>query len=122
MIWGEDQEIKVLEDQNKICSAMFDKEKSGEYEWDKETKTQVAEAASVQVSDVEDLLGKYKQLTDFHQWLLERRKNELPMPESQDDLMNIYRIERPAFLFKKEDSKTNYSRRQMRYSMRRHYT
>ena len=24
MIWGEDQEIKVLEEQNKICSAMYD--------------------------------------------------------------------------------------------------
>ena len=28
MIWGEDAEVKVLETQNKICSAMTDEEKS----------------------------------------------------------------------------------------------
>ncbi len=99
MIWGEDQEIKVLEEQNKICSAMFDEEKMTLTDWTKDLKTEVAETASVQVSDVEDVLQKYKQLKDFHGWLRERQRNELPMPESRDDLMNIYRIERPAFLF-----------------------
>ena len=44
------------------------------------------------------------------------------MPESRDDLMHIYRIERPAFLFQKSERKQNYSRAQVRYSMRRHYT
>ena len=44
------------------------------------------------------------------------------MPESRDDLMNIYRMERPAFLFKKQDEKKRYNRRQIRYSLRRHYT
>ena len=28
MIWGEDAEIKVLENQNKICSSMYDDEKN----------------------------------------------------------------------------------------------
>jgi len=28
MVWGEDAEVKVLEGQNKICSAMFDDEKN----------------------------------------------------------------------------------------------
>lgn len=27
MIWGEDAEVKVLENQNKICSSMYDDEK-----------------------------------------------------------------------------------------------
>ena len=61
MIWGEDQEIKVLEEQNKIVSAMYDREKMmGLAEWDKELKKEVAEASSVQVTDVEDVLEKYK--------------------------------------------------------------
>ena len=105
MIWGEDAEIKVLEEQNKICSAMFDYEKMQSVDWNKELKTEVAEAASVQLSDVDDVLEKFNQLKDFHQWLVERKANDLPMPESRDDLMNIYRIERPAFLFKKQDKK-----------------
>ena len=47
MIWGEDQEIKVLEEQNKICSAMYDEEKSMQVEMSKEIKKEVAEAASL---------------------------------------------------------------------------
>ena len=47
MIWGEDAEIKVLEEQNKICSAMFDHEKMQEQVWDKHLKKEVAQAASV---------------------------------------------------------------------------
>lgn len=99
MIWGEDQEIKVLEEQNKICSAMFDDEKLENVEWTKELKQEVAETSSVQISDVDDVLQKFKQLNDFHGWLRERKAADLPMPESRDDLMNIYRIERPKFLF-----------------------
>ena len=28
MVWGEDAEVKILENQNKICSAMYDDEKN----------------------------------------------------------------------------------------------
>ena len=72
MIWGEDAEIKVLEEQNKICSAMYDHEKMHGQEWDRDLKREVAQAASVQVSDIDDLLEKYRQLKDFHTWLIER--------------------------------------------------
>ena len=99
MIWGEDQEIKILEEQNKICAAMYDEEKMLGAEWTKEQKREVAEASSVQISDVDDILTKYKQLKDFHNWLHERRAADLPMPESREELMNIYRVERPSFLF-----------------------
>ena len=44
------------------------------------------------------------------------------MPESRDELMNIYRMERPAFLFQKQDRKKNYNRKQVIYAQRRHYT
>ena len=90
---------------------MYENEKQKGYEWTKEGKQEVAEAASVQITDVDDVLQKYKQLQDFHGWLLERREAELPMPESRDDLMHIYRIERPAFLFQKQDRKKNYSQK-----------
>ena len=46
----------MLEEQNKVCSAMFDNEKSNITEWSKDLKREVAEAASVQISDVEDVL------------------------------------------------------------------
>ena len=38
MIWGEDAEVKILEEQNKICSAMYDHEKTNTPEWTKELK------------------------------------------------------------------------------------
>ena len=38
---------------------MYDEEKSAGAEWTKELKREVAEASSVQVSDVNDLLAKY---------------------------------------------------------------
>ena len=66
MIWGEDAEVKILEEQNKICSAMYDHEKTNTPEWTKDLKQEIAEAASVQLSDIEDLLEKFKQLKDFH--------------------------------------------------------
>lgn len=47
MIWGEDQEIKVLEEQNKLCSAMYDNEKSCQVEMTKDVKKEIAEAASL---------------------------------------------------------------------------
>ena len=57
MIWGEDAEIKVLEEQNKICAAMFDTEKqTSDIVFAPELKKEIAETASVQVSDVNDLL------------------------------------------------------------------
>ena len=39
---------------------MYDEEKVHGYEWTKEGMTEVAEAASVQMTDIEDLLQKYK--------------------------------------------------------------
>ena len=82
---------------------MYDYEKHAGYQWEKDNIKEVAETASVLVSDVEDLLKKYDDMQKFHQWLKERKENDQPMPESQDDLMNIYRIERPSFLFKKPE-------------------
>ena len=80
---------------------MYDSEKTTDVTWTAELKQEVAEAASVQMTDVEDVLEKYKQLKDFHIWCRERNANGLQMPESRDELMNIYRMERPAFLFRK---------------------
>ena len=91
-------------------------------EWDKSRKKEVAEAASVQLSDVEDVLDKYEELKDFHNFLRERKKQGLPMPESREDLVAIYKIERPAFLMRNQKEKQNYNRKQMMYAMRRHYT
>ncbi len=43
MIWGEDAEVKVLENQNKICSAMYDKEKNDLKELNRQKKKEIAE-------------------------------------------------------------------------------
>ena len=101
---------------------MYDYEKTALFsDWDVENKTEVAEATGLKVSDVEDIISKCKQMQDFHKWLHERREQELPMPESRDDLMHIYKNERPEFLFKKQRQK-RHNRKMMQYSQRRHYT
>ena len=61
MIWSDDTEIKVLENQNKACSAMYDFEKT-EGTMTPEAKREVAEAASITLDDVEDVLDKHRQM------------------------------------------------------------
>lgn len=43
------------------------------------------------------------------------------MPDSREELMQIYRLERPKFLMPKQHKKS-YTREMTRYSLRRHYT
>ena len=43
MVWGDDSEVKVLESQNKICSAMYDDEKTSEKLLTTEKKKEIAE-------------------------------------------------------------------------------
>ena len=43
MLWGDDVEFKVLENQNKVCSAMNDEEKNEEKSLSKEDKQEIAE-------------------------------------------------------------------------------
>ena len=53
MVWGEDAEVKVLEGQNKICSAMFDEEKNDPKKLvTSEKKKEIAETTQMHVSDV----------------------------------------------------------------------
>lgn len=59
---------------------------------------EIAEVTQLQISDVRDVLDKFKQLLGFHKFLKERRMNNEPMPESREDLMLIYRYERPDFI------------------------
>jgi hypothetical protein len=58
---------------------------------------------------VQDVLRKYKQLADFHGYLKKKSNNGEPMPESREELMQLYRIERPAFLMPKQHKK-NYNK------------
>jgi signal recognition particle GTPase len=63
MVWGEDAEVKVLEGQNKICSAMYDDEKNDpKAKLSADKKREIAETTQMQVSDVQDVLQKYYQL------------------------------------------------------------
>ena len=99
MVWGEDAEVKVLEGQNKICSAMYDDEKNDPRKLvTPEKKKEIAETTQMQVSDVQDVLQKYYQLEKFHAYLKQKKARNEPMPDSRDELMQMYRIERPSFL------------------------
>lgn len=43
MLWGEDAEVKVLENQNKVCSAMYDEEKNDIKNLDVDKRKEIAE-------------------------------------------------------------------------------
>ena len=47
MVYGEDTEVKVLENQNKICSAMYDDEKNDVKLLDDRKKKEIAETTSL---------------------------------------------------------------------------
>ena len=122
MVWGEDAEVKVLEGQNKICSAMYYDEKNDPKRLvTSEKKKEIAETTQMQVSDVQDVLQKYYQLVNFHNYLKQKKARNEPMPESRDELMQMYRVERPAFLMPKQHKKS-YTKAQLEYTMRRHHT
>ncbi len=63
MVWGEDAEVKVLEGQNKICSAMYDDEKNDPKRLvSSDVKKEIAETVQMESKDVTDVLHKYYQL------------------------------------------------------------
>lgn len=43
MVWGDDAEVKILENQNKICSAMYDEEKNDVKSLSVDKKREIAE-------------------------------------------------------------------------------
>ena len=121
MVWGEDAEVKVLEQQNKICSAMYDDEKNDVKSITQEKKKEIAETTQLQTTDVQDVINKYKQMFEFHKWLKEKEQRKEPIPESREELMQMYRVERPSFLMPKRVDRTS-KIRQMKFYSRRHYT
>lgn len=99
---------------------MTDNEKTGS-NLNSEQKEEIAETAQVLKSDVEDVVQKYKQLAHFHSWLHLRKDKGEPMPETREELMHIYKVERPKFLMPKVHKKSH-SRAMNKYACRRHYT
>ncbi|CAI2380833.1 unnamed protein product [Moneuplotes crassus] len=119
MMYGEDPEIKVLEGQNKVLSAMYDEEKRDTSLLTKTKKKEICEAAQVELADIKDVLTKHKQMNGFHKFLLKRRERGEPMPENNDELTDIYRYEKPSFLMP-ESKNEKYSKKQrVRFNYRR---
>ena len=60
-------------------------------------------------TDINDVMEKHKQMKGFHKFLKQKRSRNEPMPESREDLMMMYRIERPAFLMAKRNPFRRYA-------------
>uniref|UniRef100_A0A7S3JN92 Uncharacterized protein n=1 Tax=Euplotes harpa TaxID=151035 RepID=A0A7S3JN92_9SPIT len=121
MFYGEDVEIKVLEGQNKILSAMYDDEKTDPDKLSKPIQKEITEVTQMKMDDIADVMKKYNQLSGFHKFLIKRRERGEPMPENSDELMDIYRYERPSFLFDR-NKKTKYSKKERMYMFRAKHT
>ena len=59
MVWGDDPEVKVLENQNKICSAMYDEEKTDLTLLSREAKKEICETIGLEMSDIADVFQKF---------------------------------------------------------------
>jgi predicted ATP-binding protein involved in virulence len=60
-------------------------------------------------------------MKEFHEWLVMRKERGDNMPETREELMQIYKVERPKFLMPNQHKKS-YSQKQLKFSTRRHYT
>ena len=121
MFYGEDAEMKVLEGQDKVLCAFYDEEKSSPDKITKDIKQEICEVSQTDMADVKDVLDKFDQLSGFHKFLIKRQERGEPMPETNDELMDIYRYERPSFLIESSD-KQKYSKKQRQWMQRRAYT
>ena len=122
MLFGNDSEIKDLEDQHKICSAMYDEELEHPENIHVSQHAEIGQTCGLEASLVADLLKKWKQMSDFHKFLLDRRERGDPMPETRDELLEIYKIEKPDFLMKhnKRSPFKRISNKQRKFAMRYH--
>jgi signal recognition particle GTPase len=69
LLWGDDVEFKVLESQNKICSAFSEDEKNEEKKLSKQDKQEISEVAQLEINDINDVLQKHSQMKGFHKFL-----------------------------------------------------
>jgi len=122
MLWGDDEEVKILENQNKILSAMYDKEKSEMVKLSSEEKKEIAETVQVTPGEVNDVLHKHKTLGQFHNWLVSRQQKGEKIPEDREELTMIYRTERPSFLVASQKSAGPKGRKATKYALRKHLT
>ena len=60
MLWKDDAEFKILENQNKICAAMYDEEKNDPKKLTTEAKIEIAKTTQLELSDILDTVQKYK--------------------------------------------------------------
>ena len=56
MIWGDDTEMKALENQAKICAALTDEEKNEEVRLSTGDKQEIAEVTKLKPGDVTDMI------------------------------------------------------------------
>ena len=92
---------------------MTDDEKNFLVRMRREDKEEIAEVTQLKPTDISDVIAKFEQLKGFHKFLKDRRNRNEPMPESSDDLMMIYKTERPAFMFKRQHSGRRPSNKEM---------
>jgi hypothetical protein len=57
----------------------------------------------------------------FHKWLQGKKARKEPIPETRDEMMQMYRVDRPAFLFPRKHQ-GSMRRHQIKYAFRRHHT
>jgi hypothetical protein len=64
-----------------------------------------------------DVIKKFEQMKDFHVWLKDRQAKQYYIPETREELMQIYKVERPSFMMKRSGNTfRKYSKAQMKHA------
>lgn len=100
---------------------MYDDEKNDITLLSQEVKKEIAETTQLHITDIQDVISKYKQMKGFHEWLKDKKAHNEPIPESREELMQMYRIERPKFLMESRQ-KQSPKKGDMKIAVRRHHT
>ncbi|KAM3131532.1 hypothetical protein pb186bvf_016316 [Paramecium bursaria] len=92
---SQEEQEKKLEIQKKIMNAMFDNELLEIDNITSEQKKQVAMVSQFTVQDVNQVIKEYENFQGIHQWLRGLKSRGEPIPQSQEELLQGYRKDKP---------------------------
>lgn len=93
---GNEQTEASLVLQRKILNAMHEDELVNPDLLDADKKKEIALVAQCSPGDLNSMLKQYMNLKDIHTWLRNKKENNEQIPDTQEELMWLFKKERPV--------------------------
>lgn len=105
---GNDQSEAAMQEQRKVLSAFFEEELlnpdsiTGRRAANRVKKKQeIARVSETSIQDINALLKNFRMMRDMQVWLRKMKEKGEALPETQGELLNRFRAERPMNSFDK---------------------